>query len=93
LAALEQRIDLDLDLDRHRELITELIALTTEHPLRERLWAQLMLALFRSGRTAEVLDAYRRAGRALAEELGIDPGPELQRLYQAVVTNDNMPMP
>ncbi|MGF1425477.1 BTAD domain-containing putative transcriptional regulator [Kitasatospora sp. LaBMicrA B282] len=88
LAALEQRIDLDLDLGRHRELITELAALTTEHRLRERLWAQLMLALFRSGRAAEALDAYRRVRGALAEELGIDPGPELQRLHQAVLTND-----
>jgi DNA-binding SARP family transcriptional activator len=88
LAALEQRIDLDLDLGRHRELVTELVALTTEHPLRERIWAQLMLALYRSGRPAEALDAYRQAGKVLAEELGIDPGPELHTLHQAVLTND-----
>ncbi len=88
LAALEQRIDLDLDRGRHRELITELIALSTEHPLRERIWAQLILALHRSGRTAEALESYRRANKVLVEELGLDPGPELQRLHQAVLTSD-----
>ncbi|WP_211768546.1 AfsR/SARP family transcriptional regulator [Kutzneria sp. CA-103260] len=87
LAALEQRIDLDLDRGCHAGRITELMAMTTEHPLRERMWAQLMLALDRSGRTAEALDAYRRASRILGEELGINPGPELQRLHQAVLTN------
>ena len=87
-AALEQRISLDLDRGRHAERITELVALTTEHPLRERAWAQLMLALYRSGRTAEALDAYRQAGKILSEEFGIDPGPELRRLHQAVLTND-----
>ena len=88
LAALEQRIDLDLDLGKHGELISELVALSTEHPMRERIWAQLILAFYRSGRSAEALDAYRQAGKALAEQLGIDPGPELQRLHQAVLTND-----
>ncbi|HEV3355897.1 MAG TPA: BTAD domain-containing putative transcriptional regulator [Pseudonocardiaceae bacterium] len=88
LAALEQRIDLDLDRGRHRELITELVVLSTEHPLRERIWAQLILALYRSGRTAEALDSYRQANKILVEALGMDPGPELQRLHQAVLTND-----
>ena len=88
LAALEQRIDLDLDHGRHEERITELVALSTEYPLRERIWAQLCLALYRSGRTAEALDSYRQATTILVEELGIDPGPELQRLHQAVLTND-----
>jgi DNA-binding SARP family transcriptional activator/Tfp pilus assembly protein PilF len=88
LSALEQRIDLDLDRGKHRELITELVALSTEHPLRERIWGQLILALYRSGRTAEALDSYRRANNVLVEELGIDPGPELQRLHQAVLTSD-----
>jgi DNA-binding SARP family transcriptional activator len=88
LAAVEQRVDLDLDLGRHRELITELVALITEHPLRERMRAQLMLALYRSGRTAEALDSYRQASKILSEELGIDPGPELRTLHQAVLTND-----
>ena len=88
LAALESRIDLDLQLGRHRELVTELVALTIGHPVRERLWAQLMLALYRCGRPAEALEAYHRAGKVLAEELGIDPGPQLRRLHQAVLTND-----
>ena len=88
LAALEQRIDLDLDRGRHLELIADLADLTQEHPLRERMWAQLMLALYRSWRTAEALETYRRASRILTEEHGIDPGPELQRLHQAVLTND-----
>ena len=88
LNALEQRIGIDLDLGRHEERITELVALTTEFPLRERMWAHLMLALYRSGRTAEALDAYRQAGRTLAEELGIDPGPELRNLHQAMLTKD-----
>jgi DNA-binding SARP family transcriptional activator len=88
LAAQERRIDLDLHLGRHHELITELVALTTAHPVRERMWAQLMLALYRSGRAADALDAYREARTRLAEELGIDPGPELQGLHQAVLTND-----
>ena len=88
LAALEQRIDLDLDRGQHRELITELVASTTEHPLRERMWTQLILALYRSGRTAEALDAYRQAAKVLAEEFGIDPGPELYNLHHAVLTND-----
>ncbi|MDT8912085.1 BTAD domain-containing putative transcriptional regulator [Amycolatopsis sp. PS_44_ISF1] len=88
LAAREQRIALDLDLGRHRERVGELVELTNEHPLQERLWAQLMLALYRSGRTAEALDAYRRAGQVLAEELGVDPGPELHALHQAVLAND-----
>jgi DNA-binding SARP family transcriptional activator/Tfp pilus assembly protein PilF len=88
LAALEQRIDLDLDRGRHAERITELVGLTTEHPLRERAWAQLMLALYRSGRTAEALDAYRQAGKILSEEFGIDSGPELHTLHQAILTGD-----
>ncbi|WP_194923707.1 AfsR/SARP family transcriptional regulator [Catenulispora pinisilvae] len=88
LAALEQRIDLDLELGLHRERITELIALTTGYPLRERMWAQRMLALYRSGRTAEALRAYHQAHKVLAEELGIDPGLELRDLHQAVLTGD-----
>jgi DNA-binding SARP family transcriptional activator len=88
LAALEQRIGLDLDRGRHRERISELLALTTEHPLRERMWAQLMLALYRCGRTAEALEAYHHAGKVLGRELGIGPGPQLEGLHQAVLTND-----
>src|SRR5882757_6979860 len=68
LAALEQRIDLDLELGLHGERITELIALSKGYPLRERMWAQLMLALYRSGRTAEALGAYHQAHKVLAKE-------------------------
>jgi DNA-binding SARP family transcriptional activator len=88
LTALEARIELDLQLGRHAQRIPDLIALCTEHPLRERFRAQLMLALYRSGRTADALDTYRQASAVLAEELGIDPGPELRTLHQAVLTND-----
>lgn len=88
LAARELRIDLDLRRGLHGKLVTELVELTTAHPLRERLWAQLMLALYRCGRAADALDAYRQARTVLADELGIDPGPRLQQLHQAVLTND-----
>ena len=88
LAAVEARMDLDLGLGRHGERIPDLVALTTEHPLRERAWAQLMLALHRSGRSAEALEAYGQAGKILAEELGIDPGTELRELHQAILTSD-----
>ena len=80
LAALEERIEADLALGRHAELVSELEALVREHPLRERLRAQLMLALYRSGRQAEALAAYQQARRMLAEELGLEPGRALQEL-------------
>jgi DNA-binding SARP family transcriptional activator len=72
VAALEQRLDADLALGRHRQLIRELETLVDAHPFRERLRAQLMLALYRSGRQAEALRAYQRARRSLADELGLD---------------------
>ena len=78
LAALELRIETDLALGRHRELVGELEVLVHEHPLRERPRAQLMLALYRSGRQAEALDLYREGRRLLVDELGIEPGLELQ---------------
>ena len=77
LAALEARIDADLALGRHDALTAELEQLAAEHPLRERLHGQLMLALYRCGRQAEALAAYRRARDLLADELGIDPGEPL----------------
>ena len=77
LAALEARIDADLALGRHDTLTAELEQLATEHPLRERLHGQLMLALYRCGRQADALAAYRRARDLLATELGIDPGEPL----------------
>jgi DNA-binding SARP family transcriptional activator len=88
LAVLEQRIDADLALGRHAELIGELEALVARHPLRERLRCQLMLALYRSARQAEALDAYRAARRELSEELGLEPCAELQRLEQAILQQD-----
>jgi predicted ATPase/DNA-binding SARP family transcriptional activator len=85
LTALEQRVDALLDLGRHAEAVTELHHLVVVHPLRERFSAQLMTALYRSGRQAEALAAYGRVRRRLAEELGLDPGPELRALEQAVL--------
>ena len=87
-AALEQRIDADLAAGRHTELVGELEALIAEHPLRERLRCQLMLALYRSGRQAEALDVYRHARRELSEQLGLEPGEELKRLEQAILRQD-----
>jgi YVTN family beta-propeller protein len=88
LAALEDRIEAELALAQHERLVAELEALVREHPYRERLHAQLMLALYRSGRQADALDAYRRARRTLADELGIEPGPRLQQLERAILRQD-----
>src|SRR5262245_61099582 len=88
LSAVEDRIEADLAMGRHAELVGELQALTSEFPLRERLRAQLMLALYRSRRQAEALGAYRAAKQMLAEELGIDPTPDLQRLEGAILRQD-----
>jgi DNA-binding SARP family transcriptional activator len=88
LAAVELRIDADLALGRHDELVGELEALVAEHPLRERLRTCLMTALYRSGRQAEALDAYQAARRALVGELGIEPSPALQELERAILRQD-----
>ena len=88
LAAVELRIDADLALGRHDELVSELEALVAQHPLRERLRRCLMTALYRSGRQAEALDAYQNARRALVDELGIDPGAALQELERAILRQD-----
>jgi DNA-binding SARP family transcriptional activator len=88
LAVLERRIDADLALGRHAELVGELEALVSRYPLRERLRCQLMLALYRSARQAEALDAYRAARRELSEELGLEPSEELKRLEQAILRQD-----
>src|ERR671923_1365240 len=87
-AAKEDLVDAELELGRHARLVGELEALVAQHPLRERLRGQLMLALYRSGRQAEALDAYRAARETLVEELGIEPSPELQRLEQAILRHD-----
>jgi DNA-binding SARP family transcriptional activator len=88
LAALVERIEADLALGRHEDVVGELEALVVEHPLHERLRAQLMLALYRAGRQAEALDSYQQIRRALGEELGLDPGQALQRLERQILTQD-----
>jgi DNA-binding SARP family transcriptional activator len=88
LAALELRIDADLALGRHDELVGELEALVAEQPLRERLRRHLMTALYRSGRQAEALDAYKDARRALVDELGIEPSAALQELERAILRQE-----
>jgi DNA-binding SARP family transcriptional activator len=88
LAALERRIDADLGVGHHAELVGELEKLIAEHPLREKLRGQLMLALYRSGRQAEALDAYHTTRRTLVDELGIVPSPALQKLEQAMLRQD-----
>jgi DNA-binding SARP family transcriptional activator/streptogramin lyase len=88
LAALEERIEADLALGRHAELVPELEALVRAHPLRERLRAQLMLVLYRSGRQAEALETYRRARVTLVEEVGLEPGRTLQELERAILSQD-----
>ena len=89
LAVLEERIDADLALGRHAELVPELEAMVRERPLRERGRAQLMLALYRAERQAEALEAYQEARRMLVEELGIEPSPALQRLERSILTQDS----
>ena len=90
LEALTERIDCDLRLGRHGELVGELEALVAEHPLRESLRGQLMLALYRSGRQADALEAYIETRRALRDELGLEPGPELRRLEQEILRHDHV---
>jgi DNA-binding SARP family transcriptional activator len=85
---VEERIEADLALGRHVELVSELEALVQAERLRERPRAQLMLALYRSGRQADALAAYRDARETLVEELGIDPGPELRELEAAILRQD-----
>ena len=88
LAATENRIEAELWLGRHDQVIGELEALVVEHPLRERLRGLLMLALYRTGRQADALEAYRTARQALLDELGLEPGPELRELEQAILRQD-----
>jgi len=88
LVTLEERIDADLAAGRHAVLVGELETMISEHPLRERLRGQLMLALYRSARQAEALAVYRAARRELAGELGLEPGVELRRLERAILLHD-----
>jgi predicted ATPase/class 3 adenylate cyclase len=88
LVALEHRIAADLELGRHAELVGELEALVLEHRFRERLRELLMLALYRSGRQAEALEAYQTTRAVWVEELGIDPAPAMQRLEQKILRQD-----
>src|ERR687896_2751615 len=84
-AALEVAIDQDLEAGPHREVLPELESLLAREPLRERLHAQRMLALYRSGRQADALEAYRRARATLVEQIGVEPGPELRRMQGAIL--------
>ena len=88
LTAAELAIDADLAAGRHREVVGEIEALLVEQPLRERVHAQRLLALYRCGRQAEALEAFRQARATLVEQIGIEPGPDLQRLHAAILRQD-----
>jgi DNA-binding SARP family transcriptional activator len=85
LTAVELCLDAEIRADRHREITGELRELTTRHPLRERFWTQRMLALYRSGRSAEALDCYRALSNLLADELGVDPSPAVRDLHLQIL--------
>lgn len=89
LFATEERIDAELKLGRHARLIGELQGLVEQHPLRERLCGQLMLALYRSGRQAEASDVYQKTRERLVDELGMEPGPELQGLLKRILQQES----
>jgi DNA-binding SARP family transcriptional activator len=93
LSALELRIEADLGCGRHAQLVPDLRRLLSDQPLREGLWVLLIRALDGAGRHAEALAAYGQAREVISEELGVDPGPELQRLHQAMLTADAAPPP
>ena len=88
MQATELAIAADLAAGRHRKAAAEIDALIGEHPLRERLHAQRMLALYRCGRQADALEAYRQARHTLVDQIGVEPGPELQRLHDAILRQD-----
>ncbi|MGC5041353.1 MULTISPECIES: AfsR/SARP family transcriptional regulator [unclassified Streptomyces] len=88
LGAVERRIDADLQLGRHCELLAELADLTARHPHHEGLHSQAMVALYRAGRQGAALESYRRLRLRLVDELGVEPSPQLQRLHQAMLTVD-----
>ena len=88
LAAIEARVEAEAAAGRHAELVSDLVDLVVKHPTRERLTGQLMLALYRCGRQADALEAYHQARRYLTEEVGIEPGPELKALQEAILHQD-----
>jgi DNA-binding SARP family transcriptional activator len=88
LGALEQRVEVDLAIGRHRELVAELEGLVREHPLRESLRGQLMVALYGSGRQADALEVYRQTRRLLVNELGVEPSSSLQELERSILQHD-----
>ena len=85
LSATEHRVAAEIAMGGHSTVVPELESLTARYPLRERMWANLMLALYRSGRQAEALSTFGRARQVLADELGADPSPELQRLHAQIL--------
>jgi DNA-binding SARP family transcriptional activator len=89
IMAIEDRIQIRLGLGAHRELVEELVTLTSDYPLRERLWGFLMVALYRSGRQADALASYRAARAALVDELGVEPGEDLRHLERAILAHDS----
>jgi predicted ATPase/DNA-binding SARP family transcriptional activator len=88
LLALETRFEARLSLDNAAEIVPELSAFVDAHPFRERAWCQLMLASYRAGRQADALEAYRRAYATFADELGVEPSPELRELERAILRHD-----
>lgn len=88
LSVMEDLLDLELALGRHRQAAAELRALAADHPLHEGIAGQLMLALYRSGRQADALDAYLRLARRLAEDLGVDPTADITSRYEAILRHD-----
>jgi predicted ATPase/DNA-binding SARP family transcriptional activator len=86
--ALEEHFEVALALGEHRELVPELRSALADNPFRERLWGQLMLALYRSGRQADALEIFQEARRVLSDELGLEPGPELRRLQESILAQD-----
>src|SRR5206468_7001862 len=88
LTLVEERAEAKLAVGAHPEVVGQLEALVREHPLRERLRAQLMLALYRSGRQAQALEVYRETRHVLVDELGLEPNPALQELERAILRQD-----
>lgn len=88
LGTIETRIECDLAMGRHNAVIGELISLVAEHPLNENFCGLLMRAYYHSGRTSQALDAFRRLRDALNRELGLEPGPRLQRVHQSILSGE-----